>query len=228
LKTDHATWDQWLALRERHGMDVASITDWQMREGEARCRADLTRTNPADKCTQWIREFVWLANRHLLVLDIVETASPQIRRQWQLHSPTVPEIGDRLVTIQNAAPDQRWADPRLQPKNSRARLFCQTLLPEEYAVIVHGDDGATSYTASGQLQESVEGNMYHRQFGRHVLQFDPGTDNSRNVFLHVLTAVETSESTPPAVSWRVLSRGKLEVKVNGIVTQLTVPDWFGE
>ena len=76
LKSDHATWDQWMRIRDRNGLDVARIVNWQVGAGEARCRADLTKTIPAGKCRTWIREFVWLANKHLVVLDIVETTSP--------------------------------------------------------------------------------------------------------------------------------------------------------
>ena len=34
LKSDHATWDQWLQIRRRYGMDVATITRWDVGEIE--------------------------------------------------------------------------------------------------------------------------------------------------------------------------------------------------
>ena len=142
LKTDHKTWAEWLDIRERNRLDVARIVDWQVRPGEARCRADLTKTNPEGKCKQWTREFVWLANKHLVVLDIVETPKPGIRRQWQLHAANRPEIGDHLLTVTDRAPERSWADPTLKPKSREGRLFCQTLVPRDYRLILHGDGKA--------------------------------------------------------------------------------------
>lgn len=226
LKNDHKTWAEWLAIRERYGLDVATITDWKVDERQSRCRADLSKTNDAEKCRQWVREFVWLADKHLIVLDIIETARPDIRRQWQLHSPTAPEIGDHLVTITNRAQDQKWADPRLQPEKPDARLFCQTLAPPQYTLIAHGGANATAFDASGKPQGPVDGNAYHRQYGRHVIQIDPGRQGCRTVFLHVLTAAEGAEAGPPPASYRMIGPGQVEVSVAGSTATLAVPEWF--
>jgi len=226
LKTDHATWAQWLAIRRRNELDVARITDWQVRRGEARCRADLTRTNPEAKCKRWIREFVWLAEKHLVVLDIIETAKPGIRRQWQLHAVNRPEIGDRTLTLANTAPEMGWADPALKPKHDEGRLFCQTLLPRNYRLVLHGDGKAAAYDPSGTPQGPVAGNAFHCEYGRHVVQIDPGNGTARTVFLHVLTATNAGETTPPKASYRISGPQQIEVKVDGAKTQLTVPAWF--
>ncbi len=226
LKTDHKTWAEWLAIRERYGLDVVTITDWQVSDRESRCRADLTETNSADKCRQWLREFVWLADKHLVVLDIVETARPDIRRQWQFHSPTRPEIGDHLFTITNRAPAQKWADPSLEPERPEARLFCQTLAPRKYTLIAHAGSDVEALTASGKSQGPAEGNAYHRLYGRHVLQIDPGQQGCRTVFLHVVTATEASQADPPRASYRRIGPGRIEVRVAGAATILAVPDWF--
>jgi len=228
LKNNHKTWAEWLAIRERFNLDVARITDWRVAAGEARCRADLSKTNPAGKCREWIREFVWLADKHLVVLDIVETARPEIRRQWQLHSATMPQIGDHLVTIVNRPPAGKWANPALQPKNPEARLFCQTLLPRAYTLVVHADGKAEGFTAAGRSQGPVAGNAHHLKYGQKVVQIDPGQSSSRTVFLHVLTATEAAQTAPPKASYRVTKPGQLEVTVEASTTILTVPEWFRE
>jgi hypothetical protein len=228
LKTDVKTWAEWLAVRERSGLDVARITDWQVAAGEARCRADLTRTNPAGKCKQWIREFVWLAQKHLVVLDIIETARPEISRQWQLHSATVPEIGDRLVTIVNRPPAKPWAVPALQPKGAEGRLFCRTLAPREYTLLLHSAGKAEAFSATGQSLGPTAGNAYHLKYGQNVVEIDPGQKSARTVFLHVLTAVDGRETTPPAASYRISRPGRIEVAVDGATTTLAVPEWFTE
>ncbi len=227
LKSDHATWDQWLAIRQRHGHDVATITDWRVGPTEARCRADLTKTNPPEKCAGWVRELVWLGHRHLVVLDVVQTADPSVRRQWQLHCPAPPEIGDRLLAVTNETPDQNWADARLKPARRKARLFCRTLAPAEYTLVVNSRDDARAFTSDGKAKGHVAGDPFHRKFGKHVVQIDPGTASVRTVFLHVLTAVDADGARPPKTSYRFVRRGQIEVTVDGLSTTLSVPAWFG-
>lgn len=226
LKSDHKTWAQWQAIRERNGLDVASIRDWQVGDGESRCRADLSKTNSATKCKAWVREFVWLADKHLIVMDVVETARPEIRRQWQLHSPTIPQLSDRLITITNRAPRQQWAAASLQPEKPEARLFCQTLAPRAYTLVVHSERAAEAFRADATLQGPVAGNAYHREYGQHVLQIDPGRDGCQTVFLNVLTATDDPGEAPPAASYRMICPGQVEVNVAGSRTILAVPDWF--
>jgi hypothetical protein len=226
LKTDHKTWDDWLAIRERNRHDVATITDWEAGDGLARCRADLSRANPPEKCRQWIREFVWLAGRHLVVLDVVEAATPAIRRQWQLHAPAEPKIDGRLLTIVNAPPARKWSDASLQPPRTEGRLFCRTLAPEEYTLILHGGGKVRAVDPAGEPRSDVKGNPHHLKYGKHVLQVDPGAASTRTVFLHVLTAVDAPDAAPPEAGFRLVRPGRIEVTVDGRKAALEVPAWF--
>jgi hypothetical protein len=226
LKADHKTWDEWLQIRQRNQLDVAQIVDWQVRPGEARCRADLTRTNPESKCRQWIREFVWLANKHLVVLDIVQASQPKVRRQWQLHATSRPQVGDRLLTVTARSPEHRWANPALEPKNREGRLFCQTLLPRDYRLILHGDGKAEAFDPTGKSLGPVEGNPHHRKYGQQVMLIDPGNTRTQTVFLHVLTATEAGETVPPEAACGVSGPGQIEITVDGTRTLLVVPEGF--
>jgi hypothetical protein len=228
LKTDHTTWADWLRIRQRNNLDVARIVDWQVQAGEARCRADLTDTNSSSKCVRWIREFVWLADEHLVVLDVVEARKPAIHRQWQLHCSSRPEVRDHLLTITSQAPELSWSVPALKPARRAARLFCQTLLPREYRLIVHDNGQAEAFDALGRSLGPTAGNAYHREHGRHVVQIDPGIQHARTVFLHVLTATEAVEREPPTAAYRFIQPGELEVSVNGTSTRLAVPEWSDE
>jgi hypothetical protein len=223
LKTNHATWDQWLAIRQRYNHDVAKILNWQVAADEARCRADLTAANPPRKCRKWIREFVWLADRHLIVLDFVQTANPRIKCQWQLHADTPPTIQDRQFTVVNEAPDLNWARPALKPKVRRARLVCQTLAPKNYTVIVHGDQQARSFGADGESLGPTEGNPYHRRFGKHVVQLDAGDASAGVMFLNVLTAQDADQELPPPASYRQSEPGTIELQIGRLTTHLQVP-----
>ena len=228
LKQDHATWDEWLAIRARFGHDVATITDWQVTDGEARCRADLSRSIPGNKCKKWIREFVWLANQHLILLDVIQTARPEIQCSWQLHTPVAPAVEDRLITVLNNPPANEWADPTLQPETRPGRLFCQTLAPRDYTVILHRDGQAEALRADGESRGPVPGNKYHRQYGSNVIQLDPGDATAGIVLLNVLTATDASQTIPPQAAYRVARRGQIEVEVNGVKCKLEVPEWFAE
>ncbi len=223
LKTDHATFAQWMRIRERNQMDVARIIDWQVQPGEARCRADLTRANAESKCGQWIREFVWLADKHLVVLDIVQTPKPEIRRQWQLHTTTRPRLGDHLLTVVSRAPDLSWSEPALKPKNREGRLFCQTLIPRDYRLLLHDDGKCEAFDPNGRSLGPTAGNPYHREYGARVVQIDPGNTSKQTIFLHVLTATEAEEATPPEATVRVSTPGKIDLSVDGKVVSLTVP-----
>jgi len=226
LKSDHKTWAQWLAIRKRCGHDVAKITAWEVGPNAARCRADLTATNPPAKCKQWVREFVWLANRHLVVLDIVQTAAPGVRRRWQLHCPAAPTVGGGLVTVTNEAPAKGWAERALQPKARKARLFCRTLAPKQYTAVLHTGGTAQAFDASGRPAKGAQPNPYHLKYGKHVVQIDPGCKTDRTVFLHVLTAAEADQAAPPKASVRLVRPGRLQVTVGAAATVLSVPSWF--
>ena len=227
LKTDHKTWAEWLAIRERSGLDVAAITLWDPAPGLARCRADLTRTNPPAKCRHWTREFVWLADRHLVVLDLVEKASPAVRCQWQLHAGAPPTIGDHAITVTNRAPDARWADPALQPKDPQGRLFCRILVPADYRLVLHAGGKAEAFDPAGRSRGSDPGNPYHLKYGSNVVQVEPAAPAARTAFLAVLTATEAAQAAPPKVSVRITRPGEIEVSADGAAVRLDVPAWFG-
>jgi hypothetical protein len=219
LKYDHRDWADWLAIRERCGLDVATITDWQVQPGEARCRADLTKANPPEKCRQWIREFVWMADKHLVVLDILRSAKPEIRCQWQLHSDLRPELGDRSLAIVGEAADLSWVDARLKPPSQQAKLFCQTVLPEDYTILLHDDGTATSFGSDGRERGTAEGNPSHLRYGKRVIQIDPGDASQGVVMLNVLTAVELDEPMPN-VTWRISAAKQGELTIDGTTVAL--------
>jgi hypothetical protein len=226
LKNDHATWDQWLAIRDRYGLDVAHILDWRVIEGEVRCRADLTATNRKDKCRTWIREFVWLADKHLVVLDIVETVSSDTTAQWQLHCPSIPRIGDRQITVDNRPPERSWADPAIRPESEEARLFCQTLAPHDYTLFLTADGKTQAFDSDGQSRGFCQGNRYHQDFGADVVQIDPVNEKRQIVFLHVLTATDKDSADPPETELKLPRPGKLELRVDDARTTLAAPEWF--
>jgi len=222
LKSDHRTWEQWLAIRRRNRLDVATITEWKAGRDEARCRADLSRANPTTKCRQWVREFVWLKYRHLIVLDIVQTARPDIRRIWQLHSTAAPQFAKRMITIAARPPRRAWADRSLRPQPEEAKLFCRTLLPKDYTILYHAGGKAEAFDPAGRSKGRTEGDAHHLKYGGDVVQIEPGRRSSRTLFLHVLTPLDGDRGAPRS-TWRMLAPDRLEVTVDGASTELSVP-----
>jgi len=222
LKSDHRTWDQWLEIRRRNRLDVADITEWKVGEDEARCRADLTRTNPPAKCKRWVRELVWLKYKHLIVLDTVETARPDIRRVWQLHAEAPPQFADHMIAISAEPPRRTWADESLRPQFEKAKLSCQTLLPKDYTLVHHANGQAEAFDAKGRCKGRAEGNPYHLKYGRNVIQIEPVARSSRTTFLHVLTPLKADEEAPRS-TWRLRGPGRLEVTVGAASTELSAP-----
>ena len=137
-----------------------------------------------------------------------------------------PDIGDRQLTLTNRPPERRWANPALKPKSEEGRLFCQTLLPRQYRLILHNEGKAEAFDPTGKPLGPVEGNAYHRKHGQKVVQIDPGNARTQTIFLHVLTAVETEELNPPKATYRVSEDGQIELTVDGATTNLAVPEWF--
>jgi hypothetical protein len=129
-----------------------------------------------------------------------------------------------MFTVTNRPPEQRWYDPTIQPENPEGRLFCQTMLPRQYSLVLHSDGKAEAYDSAGKSLGLVEGNSYHRDYGQTVVQIDPGNIGKRTVFLQVLTAVDAVHSTPPDVKYREFERGKIELTIDGATTRLAVAE----
>ena len=130
------------------------------------------------------------------------------------------------LAVTNEAPDHQWADAALKPRHRRATLFCRTLAPKDYTLVVNARDGARAFAPDGQAAGDVPGNPFHRQFGKHVVQVDPGTADDRTVFLHVLTAADADAAAAPEASCRLVRPGRAQVTVGGLSTTLEVPEWF--
>jgi hypothetical protein len=162
----------------------------------------------------------------LIVLDIVEVASPEIKAQWQLHCPTKPQIGDHQVTVANSPPKRTWANPTLLPASEGAKLFCQTLAPRDYTLLLHADGKAQAFGTNGRSRGICEANPFHREFGGNVVQIEATDKALTMVFLHVLTAAEESQTDPPEIAIQLIDPGEVELKVDGRKTILTVPKGF--
>lgn len=166
-----------------------------------------------------------MGNKHLAVLDIVETAKPEIPRQWQLHLPARPVIGSRHLTVVNRPPEQTWAEPRLELRPADARLLCHVLEPQQYKLTLYSAGKVETLDALGKSLGAAEGNVHHLRHGQNVVQIEPLRAGSQTVFLLVLTAA-AKENASAQPRHRLSRPGTIELTVDGETTSLSVPDWF--
>jgi hypothetical protein len=114
----------------------------------------------------------------------------------------------------------------LQPASESAILFCQTLAPRDYTLLLHADGKAEAFGPDGRSRGICEANPFHREFGGNVVQIEAADEARKMVFLHVLTAAEESQTDPPEIAIQLIGPGEAELEIDGRKTSLTVPEWF--
>jgi hypothetical protein len=209
-KVDNDTFAHWMATWTKRRMDTGRIEAFDPKPGEARVRADLSRTNPDAKLKRWVRELVWLDNRALVVVDVIDLARPEVQCRWLLHSLTEPEVSGMLTTISvDAAPVFPWI-----PK-AGARLFCRTLLPAQARIEKVGGPGKECWIAGVNAIGKVDDKSnFTMQIGRWRIEVTPAVAGTHHVFAHVLTPVDQTVTAPPPVA-AALEGDDVVVTVNG-------------
>jgi hypothetical protein len=192
-KYDNNDFADWMALRQRRGLDTGRIVAFDPTPGLSRARADLSRTNPPAKLKTWIRELVWLDNKHLIVADVVEVATPEIQTRWLLHALTEPQVKEGLTTITvDPVPVFAWI-----PKRG-AKLFCQTLLPAKPRIEKVGGEGKECWIGGTNAIGKVDDkNNFMMQLGRWRVEVWPTETGTRHLFLNVLTPADPDLAAPP-------------------------------
>ncbi|MFW6114493.1 MAG: hypothetical protein ACOC7K_02005 [bacterium] len=95
-----------------------------------------------------------------------------------------------------------WAEPRLEPADKQALLFCQTVLPREFSVMVHSEGKAEAFDADGTARGAVQGNAYHKKFGGHVVQVDPAARDTRTLKRQNAYSKQSALNSPRSSSRR--------------------------
>ena len=143
-----------------------------------------------EKCHEAIRQFVHIQPDVFVVYDRVTASDPSYRKEWLLHTENEPKIEDRLLTADLG----------------KGRIFCETLLPENAVLSKVGGPGK-EYWASGKNWEinpkfaaaakaQAERCGVGTHFGNWRLEVTPGAPAKSDVFLHVLTAADTTRTEP--------------------------------
>ncbi|MBQ9429938.1 MAG: heparinase II/III family protein [Kiritimatiellae bacterium] len=144
-----------------------------------------------EKCKEAVRQFVHLLPDVFVVYDRVTAVVPTDRKAWLLHTKDEPRIEGRLLTADSG----------------KGRLFCETVLPEDAALVTIGGPGK-EYWANGKNWEPDSAFLASAErgakrtgrgpyFGAWRLEVSPGAPRDADRFLHVITAADTSVSSAP-------------------------------
>ena len=163
-----------------------------------------------DKCSEAVRQFVFLYPDYVIVYDRVGAVDPSYRKEWLLHMQNEPDVKGRL----------------LKTDSGEGRLFCQTLLPADAHISVVGGDGNEfrvgdiNYELSESYvkgrTEKAKNNGRGPYWGRWRLEVTPAKSTMDDRFLHVLTAASSDRKHPvDAKLVRDRSRDGVQLKVDG-------------
>ncbi len=143
-----------------------------------------------DKCTEAVRQFVFVYPDCFIVYDRVGAADPSYRKDWLLHFKNKPVIKKNLT----------------RADSNDGRLFCETLLPEDATLELVGGKGKEywvrdrNYPLAPEYEEKYRKEAMRRGYGPYTgswrLEVKPGEARSDDRFLNVLTASHIDNTKP--------------------------------
>ena len=143
-----------------------------------------------DKCTEAVRQFVFVYPDYFIVYDRVGAADASYAKEWLLHTKEQPKVGSGVM----------------RADSGEGRLFCQTLLPRNAKQEVIGGPGK-EYWSNGMnfpLNEEVwasylrgaEKDGRGPYTGAWRLSVKPSKESKDDRFLNVLTATDVKHKAP--------------------------------
>jgi heparin/heparan-sulfate lyase len=143
-----------------------------------------------EKCTEAVRQFVFLYPDYIIVYDRMDSADPSYRKEWLLHTKNKPVVKKGVM----------------RADSNDGRLFCQTLLPVDAKFEVIGGKGNEflvghrNYPMDPDYKEEHEKDAVRRArgpyWGNWRLEVEPSSARKDDRFLHVLTAASVDAFKP--------------------------------
>ena len=144
-----------------------------------------------DKCTEAVRQFVFVYPDYFIVYDRVGAADASYGKEWLLHTKEQPKkVRKGLVRVDSG----------------EGRLFCQTLLPQNAKQEFIGGPGKEFW--SNGMNFPLEENVWKRYLdgaekdgrgpytGAWRVSVQPQKESKEDRFLNVLTATDAKDATP--------------------------------
>ena len=147
---------------------------------------DATPVYRPQKCSQVVRQLVFIPPDHLVVFDRVVSTRAAYPKRWLLHHARDPVLDGKT-----------W-----RADQDRGRIFCRTLLPEDAVVTKVGGPGqefladgvnypltagpAAWAVKTGSTVAKIDAKEVPELMGRWRLEVTPGTSRTEDIFLHLI------------------------------------------
>ena len=163
-----------------------------------------------EKCTEAVRQFVFLYPDYVIVYDRMDSSDPSYRKEWLLHTKNKPVVKKGLM----------------RADSNDGRLFCQTLLPADAKFEVVGGKGKEFMVGDrnypmeeGYVSENEKDAVRRARgpyWGAWRMEVEPSTPRKDDRFLHVLTAASVDAFKPVDAKYvSEENRDGVKVKVDG-------------
>jgi heparin/heparan-sulfate lyase len=147
---------------------------------------DATPTYRAEKCSQMVRQLVFIPPDHFVVFDRVTATKPEYAKTWLLHHANEPVVSGTT-----------WRSDQ-----DRGRIICRTLLPEDAVPQAVGGPGkefladGVNYSIIAGVSAGIRDSLpttttlnytdVPELMGRWRVEVTPGAARTEDLFLHVM------------------------------------------
>ena len=192
-----------LATIQNDGYELGQVTAWSFGPDPIAPRystiaGDITAAYHADKASRVTRAMVTFATDDasfpaiVMTFDRMSSTSADFKKTWLLHSIEEPTIDGSVATIQRAGPT--WDDSGTYD----GKLVVESLLPEGATVTKVGGAGHEFWVESTGTNYAVtKGGA--AEPGAWRVEVSPATAATDDLFLHVMSVMQSTESSQPTV-----------------------------
>jgi len=186
------------------------VAAFETNQDYAYIAGDAAATYHDQKCSQALRQFVFLPPNHFVVFDRVSSTRPEYKKTWLLHTVAEPRIERNGFSA----------------VHEQGRLFCLTLLPEKVAVTKTGGPGKQFWSGGRNwpLPKGYRTPDTTPLLGQWRVEVSPEKPRTDDVFLNLIEVVDAAE---PAMKRARLLRGSNRAGVRVETGADTWEVWFG-
>jgi hypothetical protein len=133
----------------------------------------------------------------LITFDRIESANPEFKKTWLLHSHQKPAINVDTITIINNGQFNMY-NGQWSQQNWSGKLVAQSLLPRSSDIVAVGGKGKEFWIPGEQRNLPILWNE-NDEPGAWRVEVSPTIKQKRDVFLHVMTVMDEDEAVSPKV-----------------------------
>lgn len=190
-------------------MSGAEVKAFETNERFTYIASDATKCY-GEKCTEAVRQFVFLYPDYVIVYDRMDSSDPSYRKEWLLHTKNKPVVKKGLM----------------RADSNDGRLFCQTLLPADAKFEIIGGKGKEFMVGDrnfpmeeGYVSENEKDAIRRARgpyWGAWRMEVEPSVPRKDDRFLHVLTAASVDAFKPVDAKYvSDADRDGVQIKADG-------------